>query len=506
VHFSAVYVGRKSQLTIVGAADGSSVLTLDPKPPLVNGLPAYCNPAHLLAVDQSSFVTLRGFTLEGVNRLLPQDTNQCPKSPGHDGRLNEHMHLVRLLDSTDVLVEQLKVNDAHGDGINLDSDEPVTMGPLTTRRVTVRGVDLYTNRRSGIALRNNVAGVTITGNTIRHTLQGGDIHMEPSGSSGDAVIQSVAINHNVIERSDPGISVSLGGDEDVFGRGLSFVDNVIRPEAGDEAGCVQVANADQVTITDNTVAGSAACDTVLVERSTNVTIARNTLHGYTNAVSGGVFEPNAVVDAHERRVTVACPPTAPSGKTCQAASYTDHVTIADNTVVQHLPFSLGIQASNSDDASVTGNLVVTTIDRSPAGKLATHVLPSAAVQVVFGLPPSTSLFYLNEQLSFDALDVQNNRLSTFGDGMRLSIEHPGVTLATGVLDGNLISGPLVGARGIMIGKTGSPTPFVTSLDVAGNVFGCGFQLASPLPLNAFSAPAGQLFSGTVGAVLPCDPP
>jgi hypothetical protein len=61
----------------------------------------------------------------------------------------------------------------------------------------------------------------------------------------------------------------------------------------------------------------------------------------------------------------------------------------------------------------------------------------------------------------------------------------------------------------VIGAAGS-SPFVTSLEVSGNLFGCGFLgLVLPpatLPPNAFVVPAGQKYTGNVGVLVPCGAP
>jgi hypothetical protein len=501
-HASALYVGGKSQLTIVGADDGTSVLALDPSPPLVGGIPAYCGATYLLRLDKSSAVTLRGFTLDGANAQLPQDDQQCPK-----GGLSEHMFDLLVSSTTGVVVEQMKIDNAHGDGIYLIGSQPPPAAPVPTDQVLIRGADLYANNRAAITLQADVGHVTISGNTIRDSGGGGDIHFEPSGTSLDVGPHDVTISDNVIDRNRPALSVSMGGDAGLYGQRISFVRNVIRPEPGhtprlQEGGCLQVYEADQVTITDNDVTGAAACTTLVVARATNVTIAHNTLGGYANLAASGTFVPSPVVDVQVR--TAVQPADCKPAPTCNVlVQYPDQVTLDGNILVQHLPASSGIRVSSSEGLKIINNVLKAAGDRQPAGALPTGVR-GAAVDITIGAPPLRSDYvYLNDRLTFAAQAVLHNQMTSFQDGIRLAPSKPGVTLVAGAVDDNRIDGPSIGALGIIIGSPSS-SPFVQTLEFARNLFGCGFHpFGNGWPVNAFQLPKGQRVSGNVGALVPC---
>src|SRR5438094_2053558 len=65
-HRSALNFGNRTALTLAGADDGTSVLKLDPTPPRdANGYHAYCGDTHVVLINGSSFVSLRGFTIDG---------------------------------------------------------------------------------------------------------------------------------------------------------------------------------------------------------------------------------------------------------------------------------------------------------------------------------------------------------------------------------------------------------------------------------------------------------
>ena len=172
-HHSALYIGNKSDLTLEGAADGTSVLKLDPNPPSSPGQHAYCGPAHVLTIQLSMGITLRSFTVDGSDGELPHDNEQClpnPKLGVHFGEINEHLHGVRVLNATDITIDSMQLTGAHGDGLNLMADRPKTStSPEAqipfTERVSVTASDFLGNDRSGIAFQRNVGFVTIRKNT-----------------------------------------------------------------------------------------------------------------------------------------------------------------------------------------------------------------------------------------------------------------------------------------------------------------------------------------------------
>jgi hypothetical protein len=58
-HQSAVDIGKKTNLTLAGAPDGTSVLKLDPNPPRrKDGHHGYCGDTHVLSIRKSSHITL----------------------------------------------------------------------------------------------------------------------------------------------------------------------------------------------------------------------------------------------------------------------------------------------------------------------------------------------------------------------------------------------------------------------------------------------------------------
>jgi len=67
---------NRTALTLAGDDDGTSVLKLDPNPPRdANGHHAYCGDTHVVLINGSSFVGLRGFTTDGSDGELPEDGN-----------------------------------------------------------------------------------------------------------------------------------------------------------------------------------------------------------------------------------------------------------------------------------------------------------------------------------------------------------------------------------------------------------------------------------------------
>jgi hypothetical protein len=69
----------------------------------------------MLSIQESSDITLRGFTVNGSDGELPEEEGQC----GEKKRIAEHMHGVYVLNSTDVTIDRMNIIKAHGDGLNL---------------------------------------------------------------------------------------------------------------------------------------------------------------------------------------------------------------------------------------------------------------------------------------------------------------------------------------------------------------------------------------------------
>src|SRR5262245_49442967 len=141
-HYSALHIGKKAtatpftpeevttNITLAGAADGTSVLKLDPNPPRTSsGYHPYCGTTHVLQIQGSRYITLHDFTIDGSDGELPEDSNQCA-----GGRsINEHMFDVYVLNSTDITIDRMNLNNAHGDGVNLIANTGETTIPLTER-------------------------------------------------------------------------------------------------------------------------------------------------------------------------------------------------------------------------------------------------------------------------------------------------------------------------------------------------------------------------------------
>ena len=244
-HRSALHVGNKSNLTIVGAANGTSVLKLDPHPPGSPGHHAYCGDTHVLSIQLSRFITLRDFTIDGADGELPEDTTQCPPNTnGTPQGIAEHMHDVRVLNAADVVIDHMKITKAHGDGLNLMAERNQTALPFT-ERVMVTNTDFLANDRSGIAFQRNVGHVSIVGNTFRNSGDDQDLDMEPTGGPNELGPYNIDINHNLFERPSGKVAVTLGSASAQRSHDISFTYNTIHasPVANpptSEGGCVFV--------------------------------------------------------------------------------------------------------------------------------------------------------------------------------------------------------------------------------------------------------------------------
>lgn len=517
-HRSALYIGNKSNLTIVGAANGTSVLKLDPNPPGIPGHHAYCGDTHVLAIHLSRFITLRNFTIDGADGELPEDTTQCP--PAADGtprRIDEHMHDVRVLNATDIVVDHMKITKAHGDGLNLMAEQNQSTLPFT-ERVSVTNTDFVANDRSGIAFQRNVGFVTIVGNTFRNSGEDQDLDMEPSGGPTERGPYNVTIDHNLFERLSGKIAVSLGSASAQRAHDISFTNNTIQasPSATPpttEGGCVFVYTADYVTIANNTIIGARNCVTLEAQKVTDLVIEHNHLEGFANLQERtGQFAPRAVIEVLERVVnqgdTDVC--GAPPKPPCPYhIYYPDRTTVRGNTIIQRVQKSLGVRLRNADDSTITNNIIEAANAIAPHGTVDPSVR-ALGIYLPFGNQTLPSYgVYENERTVFTGWTVSGNQLTEFADGLKIFPIKAGIGVASTSLTANAFNTSLADPRGMYLqGAVKAPdTGFIKSLFVNKNAFGCGFFIGPfptlVFPLHAFVRPSGQPHTGNIGTVVPC---
>jgi hypothetical protein len=514
---SALYVDSKSQLTMVGAADGSSVLKLDPNPPGLPGRHAYCGETHVLMIRGSSFVKLHDFTIDGSDGELPEDAGQCPPDrEGNPQRIAERMFDVYVLNSTDVTIDQMRLIKAHGDGLNLMAQQNQTAIPFT-ERVTVTDTDFLANDRSGIAFQRNVGFVTVRGNYFHNSGEDQDIDMEPSGGPDDRGPYEVDITDNLFDRLRPGITVALGSAGGVQrSRGIRFTYNTIQasslanPQTG-QGGCIFVYTADQTTVSHNTVIGAQRCVTVAAQKVADLVIEQNHLEGYVNVQnSAGQFVPRAVVDVSERVVnrgdTRTCGPP-PKPPCPYFIHYPDQVTVRGNTIVQHVRNSLGVRLSNIDGLGLADNTIEFTNKIAPVGTV-TPVSRATGIYMPFGVQNLPSYgYYVNERTLLKGWSLSGNNLNQFADGVKMKPLKAGVLLSAAAVNGNLFTTNLPAPRGLYLeGAPAAPqSRFINALMVNFNRFGCGFpSLLPPFPPpHAYVRPSGQTHTGNIGLTIPC---
>ena len=523
-HRSALHIGNKSHVTIVGAPDGTSVLKLDPNPPGSPGHHAYCGDTHVLSINLSRFISLRNFTIDGSDGELPEDNTQCP--PGSDGtpkKIDEHLHDVRVLNATDVVIDHMKITKAHGDGLNLMAQRPATpTSPEAqlpfTERVAVTNTDFLANDRSGIAFQRNVGFVSIVGNYFHNSGEDQDLDMEPTGGPDNLGPYEVDIDHNLFERLSGKIAVSLGSASAQRSHGIRFTYNTIQasPLANPptkEGGCVFVYTADQVTIAHNTIIGARNCVTVEAQKVTDLVIEQNHVESFANLQERtGKFAPRAVVDVRERVVnqgdTNVC--GAPPKPQCPYfIYYPDRTIVKGNTIIQHVKNSLGVNLSNADESTITDNVIEATNMVAPLGTVDPSVR-AIGISTPFGNQTLPSYgYYKNERTQFKGWAVSGNQLTQFTDGFKMWPIKAGLSVSSTTLTGNTFNTTLTDPRGIYLqgAVTAPQVGFVSSLVVNKNLFGCGFYIGPfptlVFPLHAFVRPSGQTHTGNIGLLIPC---
>ena len=521
-HHSALHIGKYqsliTNLTLAGAADGTSALKLDPNPPRQsNGYHAYCGDTHVLSIHGSSFITLRDFTVDGSDGELPEDTNQC----GPGGRIDEHMHNVLVLNSTDITIDRMKLIKAHGDGLNLIANlNDVGTSIFRTERVSVTNTDFLANDRSGLAFQRNVGHVTVRGNYFRNSGEDQDLDMEPTGGPADLGPYDVTIDQNRFERTRPGITVSLGSASAQHANGIRFTNNSILPGPNmSQGGCILVYAADDTTIANNRVIGAENCSALEAQKVTGLRVENNILEGYGNNLHNaqGYFVPAPVIRIPERVVSqktadLDCgpPPKAPCP---YLIYYPDGITITKNTIIQHVQNSPAVKLSNPDELVLADNQISHTHLIPPLYPFdLRYPIPRPdSVDITFGVQALPSYgYYLNERTAFREWSITGNNLSQFATGLRIAPIKAGVTLNSATVNGNAFSTAQNNPTGIwLVGAPATPQDgFIINLTVDMNRFGCGFadyltMPGSPPPPNAYVRPNGQAHTGNIGFTIAC---
>jgi hypothetical protein len=523
-YLSAVDIGKKTNLTIAGAADGTSVLKLDPNPPRrSDGRHGYCGDTHVLSIRKSSHITLRGFTIDGSDGELPEDPNQCPPDNGIGGKIAEHMHVVQVENSTDVVIDRMKIIKAHGDGLNLIADRtPKNTNILFTERVSVTNTEFLDNDRSGIAFQRNVGHVRIRGNRFRNSGSDQDLDMEPTGGLDDRGPYEIEIDNNKFERVQPGITVALGASRTQPSDGVRFTRNIIRPASSATAGggCIVVYKANNTLIANNTVIGGGRCAALSARRVTGLQVINNDLEGYANVADGdtGVFRPRPVIAVSEDVVNLGDPEfcgAPPKPKTCPyAIHYPDRITIAGNRITQHVQQSPGIDLSNVDELTLANNVISHTHRIKPAGKFNPDKVARqpASIDLSFGVFIGEYGHFVKERTLVNGWSITGNALSEFADGIRIRQLKRSVSVNNAVVNNNKFNTTQSSPRGIwLVGANAAPDDgFIKSLKVDGNQFACGFPAGQTLPggppalsRNSYTRPRGQTHTGNIGVAVAC---
>jgi hypothetical protein len=522
---SAVDIGKKTNLTVAGAADGTSVLKLDPDPPRrSDGYHGYCGDTHVLSIRKSSHITLRDFTIDGSDGELPEDTSQCPPGNGLGGKIAEHMHGVQVENSTDISIDRMKIIKAHGDGLNLIADRtPANTNILFTERVSVTNTHFLDNDRSGLAFQRNVGHVQIRGNYFRNSGSDQDLDMEPTGGLDDRGPYETDIDNNLFERVRPGLTVTLGASRTQPSNGVRFTRNTIRsasPETA-EGGCILVYKANNTVIANNTIIGGGRCTTLAAQRVTGLQVINNHLEGYANVADGdtGVFRPRPVIAVAEDVVNQGDPEICgapPKAETCPYfIHYPERITITGNRIIQRLRQSPGIALSNVDELMLANNIILHTQSIAAAGPFNPD---NAAARQPAGIDLSFGLFlgdyghFVKEKTLFNGWSITGNGLSQFADGIRIRRLKESVSVNGAVVNNNKFYTAQSSPRGIwLVGATAAPNDgFINSLIVDGNLFSCGFPPGPTLPgwppplsRNTYVCPSGQPHMGNVGATVVC---
>ena len=518
-HRAALYLGRRTGITLQGAADGSSVVRLDPNPPGTPGRHAYCGSTNVLSIQLSRDITLRGFTIDGSNDRLPNDNLQCPPGPdpedSHVGRIDEHLYNVSVVNGDGITVDRMRLQQAHGDGLNLIAERRFTELPFT-EHVTVTDTQFLANGRAGLTFQRNVGRSTISGNFFRGSGNDQDLDMEPTGGPDDRGPYDVTVDGNVFERLQGKTTVALGATGGIQpARGVRFTHNVIRPSplaspATGDGGCIFVYAAEDTLIQGNTVIGAQRCVAISAQRARGLRVLDNHVEGRANLSADGVFKPSPVVSVVERVVNQGDPEvcgSAPKPPCPYGIHYPERVEISGNTVLQPVPSSPGIVASNADDLVVAGNRVESTGTLPPGGTVPAGTR-AVGVDLPFGVRNLPSYgFYVNERTAFLPWTLSGNELRGFDTGIRVRPAKSAVTLAAATIDGNGFTTLQRSPTGILLeAAPGAPdVGYVDALTVDGNRFGCGFSPpGSPVPVaRAFVRPARQVHAGGIGTVVPC---
>jgi len=197
--------------------------------------------SNVLSIKDASQVLIRDIAIDGS---------------GNNVASGEHSHNLFIWNSKDVLVDNVILHDAQGDGISIGSDENGE-----TRRITIRNCNFYNRGRGGITIVGQGASdVFLTNNHIRlgtqvttSTSHINGIHVELSSPVATHPTENIQILDNIVREG--GISISTKQTDGQW-RKVRIAGNEIDLSGSEAKHGIWLLETADFTITDNIITGN----------------------------------------------------------------------------------------------------------------------------------------------------------------------------------------------------------------------------------------------------------
>jgi len=230
-------------LTLRGAGPGATVLRQMPDQDLSGHDGDDADTQVIHALDCKN-LTIRDLSVHGSYLTL--------------AKVNQQTHGILIgAGCEEVAIDHVKVFQSSGDGIRLVGDSPKQSDKPVRKvsKVWVNGCRLIQNKRTGIGFQRLVEFVWIRDCYIeaKHPATDDGIHFEPShsGSAPEQAPTDIVIDGNVLiqETNEPAVTIQgLNGTDPALR--VKFINNTV------QGGGIRGLNAQDVTVTNNTIAAS----------------------------------------------------------------------------------------------------------------------------------------------------------------------------------------------------------------------------------------------------------
>jgi polygalacturonase len=255
--YRTIDLSGKNNITITGDGMDNTVLRMAPA--------SFGSAVFMVMIYQSSNITIKNITFD--------------MNVGEAHYDDEQSHVIRIVTSTDIRIDGVRVRNSPGDGIYLmglhDSGAP------WAERIWIENSHFSRTWRNGITIQRGVRYLQIRGNTFeQHSQQA--ISSEPSGhgSPTDVLIEDNLIRH---WQATSSWTIALGGvrSSDTLKR-VTFRNNRI------ENGAAFFISTEELAFEGNTIIGHATHSALRLQHVSGVLVSDNEITGVSQEDPGVV--------------------------------------------------------------------------------------------------------------------------------------------------------------------------------------------------------------------------